>query len=171
MSTFYRFTQGVTERIRVYNQTAVLYLKNSNTVLTFSNVETGNEEGEYWLTFTIDTDNFMQAGIAQYQLFEGSQLKEYGSCQIIPSMMIDPNQELRSKYAVIVEAIEARLAGTATKAQKDVSVGDKKIGYMSPEQMLKVLSYFKGKLAEEEAGTNVNPKTDQLKILYKWTLR
>ena len=42
---------------------------------------------------------------------------------------------------------------------------------MSPEQMLKVLSYFKGKLAEEEAGTNVNPKTDQLKILYKWTLR
>lgn len=171
MSTFYKFTQGVQERIRVYNQTAVLYLKNTTSVLTFSNVEAGEEEGEYWLTFTIDNDNFMQAGIAQYQLFEGNQLKEYGSCQIIPSMMIDPNQELRSKYAIIVEAIEARLAGTATKAQRDVSVGDKKIGYMSASQLLSLLDYFKGKLAEEEAGSNVNPKTDQLRILYKWTLR
>ena len=127
----YKFIQGKEEKIRVYNPIAVLYLKNATTVLIFNTVE--QEGDEYWLKFTINEDNFIEAGICQYQLFEGSQLKEYGSCQIVPSLMIDPNQELRSKYAVIVEAIEARLAGTATKAQKDVSVGDKKIGYMSPD--------------------------------------
>lgn len=171
MSQFYKFTQGVQERIRVYNQTAVLYLKNTTSVLTFSNVEAGEEEGEYWLTFTIDQDNYMQAGIAQYQLFEGNLLKEYGSCQIIPSMMINPNQELRSRYTVIIEAIEKQLAGVATSASKHVQVGDKTIDKYSAAELLSLLDYFKGKLAEEEAGSNVNPKTDQMRILYKWTLR
>lgn len=170
MSTFYKFTQGVQEKIRVYSTTATLFIKTPETVQIFSSVS-GNQEDGYWLYFTINQENFVGAGVAQYQLFEGDQLKEYGSCQIIPSMMVDPNQDLRSRYAVIVEAIEAKLAGTASRAQRQVSVGDKKIGYMSASQLLSLLNYFKGKLAEEQAGNDVNPKTDQLKIKYKWSLR
>ena len=43
MSQFYKFIQGKEEKIRVYNPTAVLYLKNTTTVLTFSTVE---QEGD-----------------------------------------------------------------------------------------------------------------------------
>ena len=126
MSTFYKFTQGVEEKIRVYSPSATLMIKNPTTILSFSSVD-DTVPDEYWLKFTIDEDNFIEAGIAQYQLFEGSQLKEYGSCQIIPSLLVDPNQDLRGKYKIIVDAIEAMLAGVATKGQRHVQVGDKTI--------------------------------------------
>lgn len=169
MSTFYKFTQGATERIRVYNQNSILFLKNTLDVLTFDHVVEQN--GDLWLEFKIDEDNFIGAGIAQYQLFENNQLKEYGSCQIIPSMLVDSSQELRGKYKIIVDAIEAQLANVATLGQKHVQVGDKTIDKYSASQLLSLLNYFKGKLAEQEAQNNVNPKTDQMKMLYKWTLR
>jgi hypothetical protein len=74
--------------------------------------------------------------------------------------MVDQNQETRGKYAVIVEAIEAQLAGIATLAQKRVQVNDKSVDKYSAEDLIRLLNYFKGKQAEEEAGNNVNPKTD-----------
>ena len=164
---FYKFIQGKEERIRVYNPTAVLYLKNTTTVLTFSSVVQDGDQ--YWLTFTIDQDNFIGAGICQYQLFDGGQLKEYGSCQIVPSLAVDSNQDLRSKYAIIVDAIEKTLSGVASKAQKDISIGDKKIAYYSAAELLSLLDYFKGKLKEEEMGYDTI--NNEMKILYKFQIR
>ena len=165
----FKFTQGVTQRIRVYSPTATLFLKNPETILIFSNVVTEGEE--HWLEFKIDENNFIGAGICQFQLFEGDQLKEYGSCQIIPSLLVDPQQETRGKYTVIVEAIEAQLAGIATLAQKRVQVNDKTVDKYSAAELLSLLNYFKGKQAEEEAGNDVNPKTDQMQIKYVWRVR
>lgn len=166
-NTFYKFTQGVEERIRVYSQNAILILKNTSTILTFNTVD-DTIEGEYWLTFTIDEENFIEGGIANYQLFENNHLKEYGSCQIIPSLLVNPEQDLRGKYQQIVDAIEAMLAGVATKGQRHVQVGDKTVEKYSASELLKLLDYFKGKLAEEESGTDVNTKTDELTIKYYW---
>lgn len=170
MSQFYKFTQGVEEKIRVYTSGAILILKNPTTILTFNNVETEGED-EYWLTFTIDQENFIEGGLAQYQLFEDNILKEYGSCQIIPNLLVNPQQDLRSRYAIIVEAIEKQLAGMATKAQRRVQVGDKTIDKYTADDLMKLLTYFQGKLAEEEAGTEVNTKTDELNIKYVWRVR
>lgn len=166
-NTFYKFTQGVEEKIRVYSSNAVLILKNTATVLTFNTVD-DSIEGEYWLTFTINEENYIEGGIAQYQLFEDNHLKEYGTCQIIPNLLIDPQQDLRGKYKQIVDAIQACLAGVATKGQRRVQVGDKNIDKYSAYQLLKLLEYFQGKLAEEESGTDINTKTDQLTIKYYW---
>ena len=175
MSQFLTFTQGVQQRVRVYTSGAILILKNSTTILTFNTVETvegeTEDDNEYWLTFTIDQDNYIEGGIAQYQLFEDNRLKEYGSCNIIPSLLVNPQQDLRGKYKIIVDAIEAMLAGVATKGQKHVQVGDKTIDKYSAYQLLKLLDYFQGKLAEQESGTDINTKTDQMTILYKWTMR
>ena len=167
MSTFYKFTQGVPERIRVYcDDSAMLILKNTSTIVTFNEVKTKGDEK--WLQVTINKENFIEGGIAQYQLFEDDVLKEYGSCQIIPSLLVDPTQDLRGKYKIIVDAIEAMLAGVATKGQRHVQVGDKTIEKYSAAQLLSLLNYFQGKLAEEESGTDVNTKTDQLTIKYYW---
>ena len=62
-----------------------------------------------------------------YQLFESNTLKEYGSCQIVPSLLVDPDQDIRGRYAAIVEAIEKQIAGVASTAQKHIQVGDKTI--------------------------------------------
>lgn len=168
--TFYKFTQGMQEKIRVYSNTAVLYLKNTANILTFSNVVV-DDNGDKWLTFTIDKDNYIEAGIAQYQLFEGNQLKEYGSCQIIPSLQVDSNQDIRGRYAAIVDAIEKQLAGVASSASKHIQVGDKTIDKYSASELLSLLNYFQGKLAEEEAQSTVNTKTDQMQIKYVWRIR
>ena len=168
MSTFYKFTQGVPETIRVYAPSAILIIKNTTQIVTFSNVVSGAVEDEYWLEFQINQDNFIEGGIAQYQLFEDNKLKEYGSCQIIPNLLVNPSQDLRGKYKQIVDAIEAMLAGVATKGQRHVQVGDKTVEKYSAAELLSLLNYFQGKLAEEESGTDVNTKTDQLTIKYYW---
>lgn len=169
MSQFFKFTQGVEERIRVYTSGAILMLKNSTTILTFNEVTSGATEDEYWLKVKIDEENYIEGGIAQYQLFEDNRLKEYGSCQIIPSLLVNPEQDLRGKYKIIVDAIEAQIAGVATSAQRRVQVADKSIDKYTADDLMKLLNYFQGKLDEEEAGNDVNPKTDQLKIKYKWS--
>lgn len=169
MSTFYKFTQGVQEKVRVYDQNAILILKNTTNILTFNTVE--EQDGDLWLKFKIDNQNYMDGGLANYQLFQNNTLKEYGSCQIIPSLLVNPSQDIRGRYEAIVDAIQAQLANVATKAQKHVQVGDKTIDKYSASELLSLLNYFKGKLAEEQSGTSINPKSDQMQFLYKWTIR
>lgn len=170
MSTFYQFVQGNTEHIRVYSNNAFIIIKNDTSIQTFNTVipdESGN--GDYWLQVCIDLEHFIEGGLAQYQLFQGDQLKEWGPCQIIPNLYLDPNQESKGKYRIIVQAIEAKLAGTASRAQRQVKVGDKEIQYMSASQLFGLLDYFKKKMNEEEG--LIDPATNQLKIKYQWRIR
>lgn len=168
MSTFYKFIQGNTEQIRVYSNSAFIIIKNDSVIQTFNTVIPG-EDGDFWLQVLIDTEHFIEGGIAQYQLFQNDQLKEWGACQIIPNLYLDPNQESKGKYRLIVQAIEAQLAGAASRAQKNVKVADKEIQYMSASQLMSLLDYFKNKMAEEEG--LLNTATNQLKIKYKWRIR
>lgn len=171
MSTFYKFIQGKEQRIRVYSSNSIIILKNSETVLTFNKVIEENDG--MWLKVLVDRDNFIGAGICQYQLFENNELKEYGNCMIVPSLLVDPNQPIQSRAQMIVEAIQKQLAGTASRAQRTVKVGDKEIQYMSTSQLMALLDYFKGKVKEEqgieEAG--INEATDQMKIKYVFRIR
>ena len=170
MSTFYKFIQGNNEQIRVYSENAFIIIKNDTSIQTFNTVvpdDSGN--GDYWLQFCIDTEHFIEGGLAQYQIFQNNQLKEWGTCQIIPNLYLDPNQESRGKYKIIVDAIEAKLAGTATRAQRTVKVNDKEIQYMSASELMALLDYFRKKLAEEEG--QVDTATNELKIKQVWRIR
>ena len=113
----------------------------------------------------------MDGGLANYQLFQNNTLKEYGSCQIIPSLLVNPDQDIRGRYAAIVEAIQKQIAGVATSAQKHIQVGDKTIDRYSASELMELLNYFKGKLQEEQSGSTVNTKSDQLTFLYQWRVR
>ena len=169
MSQFLKIVQGVDEKIRVFDQNAILIIKNTTNILTFTTVE--EQDGDLWLKFKIDNQNYMDGGLANYQLFQNNTLKEYGSCQIIPSLLVNPDQDIRGRYAAIVEAIQKQIAGVATSAQKHIQVGDKTIDRYSASELMELLNYFKGKLQEEQSGSTVNTKSDQLKFLYKWTMR
>ena len=145
-------------------------MKDTVNILSFSNV-TEDASGDLWLNILIDNDNFISKGIKQYQLFENNKLKESGVLEVIPSLLVNSEQDLRGRYAVIVEAIQKQIAGVATSAQKHIQVGDKTIDRYSASELMELLTYFQGKLAEEESGSTVNTKSDQMTFLYKWTIR
>lgn len=145
-------------------------MRDQTTILSFQN-SPQEQNGEIWINVLIDKDNFISAGPKQYQLFEGNILKESGTLEVVASLKVDPQQDLRGRYAIIVEAIEKQIAGIATKAQRHVQVGDKTIEKYNANDLLKLLDYFKGKLAEEQAGTDINTKTDQMQIKYVWRIR
>lgn len=171
MSNFnYQIIQGIRFPIRVYSGNSILIIKGANSILTFNYV-TEDQEHDLWLNVLIDQDNYIAGGIYQFQLFENNLLKQQGMLKVIPSLLVDPEQDLRSKYKIIIEAIQKQLAGVATTAQRHVQVGDKTIDKYNANDLLKLLSYFQGKLDEQEAGNDINAKTDQLKIKYKWSWR
>lgn len=145
-------------------------MKDQTTILTFQNGQP-DENGDIWINVQITKDNFISAGLKQYQLFEGNVLKESGTLEVIASLNVDATQDLRGRYKIIVEAIQKQIAGVATKAQRRVQVGDKTIDKYTADDLLKLLNYFQGKLAEEESGNNINPETDQMKIKYCWSWR
>lgn len=166
----YKIVQGQPFPIRVYSNNSVLIMKDQNTILSFQN-SPPEQNGDIWINVLIDQNNFISAGPKQYQLFEGNLLKESGTLEVVGSLLVDQNQDLRGRYAVIVEAIEKQIAGIASSGQKHIQVGDKTIDKYSATQLLELLNYFQGKLAEEESGTSINPKSDQMQFLYKWTIR
>lgn len=145
-------------------------MKDQNTILSFNNV-TEDQNNDLWLNILIDQNNFISAGPKQYQLFEGNLLKESGTIEVVGSLLVDQNQDLRGRYAAIVDAIQKQLAGIATSASKHVQVGDKTIDKYSASELLSFLDYFKGKLAEEESGSNINPKSDEMVMKYVWRIR
>lgn len=143
-------------------------MKDQKNILSFQN-SPQEQNGDIWINVLINENNFISSGIKQFQLFENGILKESGTLEVIGSLLVNPAQDMRSKYQIIVQSIQATLAGVASKAQKDISIGDKKIAYYSAAELLSLLDYFKGKLKEEEGGYDT--VNNEMKILYKWTLR
>ena len=143
-------------------------MRDETTILTFQNGQP-DSHGDIWIDVLIDKDNFISAGLKQYQLFENNVLKESGTLEVVASLLVDATQDLRGKYKQIVSSIQAMLAGVATKGQRHIQVGDKTIQKYSARQLLQLLNYFQGKLDEEESQSDVNTKTDQMKIKYVWS--
>ena len=165
---FYKIVQGQNFPIQVDSLSSVLIMKDQIDILQF---EAKEKDGKYWINVLIDEDNFISAGVKQYQLFDGGILKQSGTLEVIGSLLVDSSQDLRGKYKQIVDGIEAMLAGVATKGQKHIQVGDKTIDKYSAKQLLELLNYFQGKLAEEQSGNDINPETDQMRIKYVWNWR
>lgn len=150
----YEITQGIRFPIRVYSGNSILIIKNQASILSFNNV-TEDQNHDLWLNVMIDKDNFIEGGLYSYQLFENNILKEQGVLKVNASLLVDDTQDLRSKYQIILEAIEKMLAGTASRAQRIVKVADKEIQYMSAKQLMALEEYFRGKLKEQENGYDV----------------
>lgn len=67
---------------------------------------------------------------------------------------VDADSDIRSKNEMILEAIEAKLAGKATSDQNKIICGDKTIEYMSINELLRLRDYFKVKVDQENGKTN-----------------
>lgn len=116
----------------------------------------------------INTDNWT-AGQYSVQYFVGDQI--IGEDQLIVKQNLkhtDSNYDPRSKARIILEAIEAYLAGVATHQQKKVKVGQKEIEYSTFDELIKWRNFYqKEALKEEGKPTQIRHE----KLFYRQYLR
>ena len=76
-----------------------------------------------------------------------------GEVSLKPSFEQEPTFESRSKAQVIFEAVDATLAGQASKTQLKLKVGDKEIQYFSHTELINLREYYY-KLYQKERRKN-----------------
>ena len=108
-------------------------------------------------------------GKFKYQILNDEGIEDSGDIEILPNFaLMDEDESVRGHWEVVLDAVEATLAGKATQAQTNISVGDKSIGYMSVSELLELREFAKEKIGEEN-GKFVSG--NGAKILHKWVMR
>ena len=162
-----KFTKGFAFRWKVKTSSSKIIIKGDYVKYTCENVVSSDDE--YYLTESADVTKNWQVGVFKYQILNDEGIEDEGEIQILQNFaLMDEDESVKSHWEVVLEAVEATLAGKATSAQTNISVGDKSIGYMSVSELLELREFAKEKIAEEKgkfvAGNGA-------KILHKWVMR
>ena len=98
----------------------------------------------------INTDDFA-VGEYAVQFFKGDQVVEQTVLVCKQNLKFAPiNYDPRSPARIILDAIDAYLAGIATHQQKKVRVGDKEIEYSSYDELQKWREFYAIEARKEE---------------------
>ena len=142
MGSFPRLIRaGVQTTVKVPDDAASFVANSAGTVIT----KTVNSDSE--VVFL--SSDVITAGTYLYQLLDSdSEVVESGSIQFLPSLAAgDP----RSWAAITLAAIEAVLTSRATQTQRNVTVGDESLAYMSHAELLSAREYFSDLVSQESA--------------------
>ena len=162
-----KFTKGFIFRHRVKTPTSKLIIKGDFVKYTCETV-VSSDDG-FYITTSADVTKTWDVGKFKFQILNDEGIEDSGDIEILQNFsLMDESECVRSHWEVVLEAIEATLAGKATSAQTNISVGDKSIGYMSVSELLELREFAKEKIAEEK-GNFVSGKG--AKILHKWVMR
>ena len=161
-------TRGYDYRLKVPNNKCFLVMKASGLKFKIDTIEQQNNE--YFL-FAPNTQTInYTAGTYKYQILGDNGVIAYGDLKVLENFdLVDQTVQIKSQNEIILEAIQAQIAGVATQSQQSISVGDKSISYMSLSELLKARDYFYKKVQRELNGYDVN--SDGGKIRYKWSIR
>lgn len=160
------FVRGFNFRYKVLNANCKLILKNSSLKYVIDNIVEQNDT--FYLFEDAEVTKSYIAGTYKYQLQDDSGILEEGDMQILQNLaLMDDEEEVKSENELILEAIEAQIAGKATSAQSSMSVGDKSISYYNINDLLKLRDYFKQKVDAEKGKSAKNG----VKIKYVWRER
>ena len=162
-----KFTKGFLFRYRVKSSSSKLIIKGDFVKYTCENV-ISSDDG-FYIEVPADVTKNWSVGTFKYQILNDEGIEDSGDIEILPNFdLMDEDESVRGHWEVVLEAIEATLAGKATSAQTNISVGDKSIGYMSVSELLELREFAKEKIAEEN-GKFVSG--NGAKILHKWVMR
>lgn len=162
-----KFTKGFIFRHRVKTPTSKLIIKGDFVKYTCENV-VSSDDG-FYITASADVTKTWDIGKFKYQILNDDGVEDSGDIEILQNFsLMDEGESVRSHWEVVLEAIEATLAGKATAAQSSISVGDKSISYMSVSELMSLREFAKEKIAEEK-GNFVSGNGG--KILHKWIMR
>lgn len=159
-------TRGFDFRIQVDNEYCQLILKSDTQKI---NITTIKKDGQkYYLEALAPDTKKYRAGEYKYQIIDNTKIVSEGNAVIRHNFaLVDQNASVKTHNEVILEAIEAQIAGVASSAQTSIHVGDKSISYMSFDQLMKAREFFKKKVAEQK---KTHVAGNQGRIVYKWSL-
>lgn len=159
-----KITRGFTFSMEVPNEFCVLVLKSDIDKITLTNIR--NKDGKLYLICDSNVTATFTPGWYQYQLIDNLGIVQSGETEVIQNYLLaDQGQTVKSRNQILLQAVEAQLAGVATAAQSSITVGDKSISYMSISQLMRLRQYYKNKVNEEQGKRNSN---NQGRILYRW---
>ena len=162
-----KIVKGFLFRYRVKTHNSKLVIKGDFVKYTCENV-VEKDDGFYIEEPSEVTKNW-SVGKFKYQILNNEGVEEEGEIQILQNFaLMDEDESVKSHWEVVLEAIEATLAGKATAAQSSISVGDKSISYMSVSELMSLREFAKEKIAEEQ-GKFISG--NGAKILHKWVMR
>lgn len=162
-----KFTKGFIFRHRVKTPTSKMIIKGDFVKYTCENV-VSSDDG-FYITTSADVTKTWDVGKFKFQILNDDGVEDSGDIEILQNFsLMDEGESVRSHWEVVLEAIESTLAGKATQAQTNISVGDKSIGYMSVSELLELREFAKEKIAEEKGKF---PSGNGGKILHKWIMR
>ena len=162
-----KIARGFLFRYRVKTANSKLIIKGDFAKYTCENVV--EKDNSFYIEEPADVTKNWDVGVFKFQILNDEGIEDEGEIQILQNFaLMDEDESVRSHWEVVLEAIENTLAGKATSAQTNISVGDKSIGYMSVSELLELREFAKEKIAEEK-GKFVSGKG--AKILHKWIMR
>ena len=162
-----KFTKGFVFRWKVKTHNSKLIIKGDFAKYTCENIV--QKDDGFYIEETSEVTKNWQVGKFKYQILNDEGIEDEGEIQILQNFaLMEEDESVKSHWEVVLEAIEATLAGKATQAQTNISVGDKTIGYMSVSELLELREFAKEKIGEEN-GKFVSGKG--AKILHKWVMR
>jgi len=125
-----------------------LVANNAGTVITLT--ATDNADCSYTLTFPAGTSYV--AGRYLYSVYSelaGVKTQIFGGAfNMLASLA---SGDSRSPAQIILDALDAVIAGRATANQRSVTVGDKTISYMSMSELIQAREYYKEIVDDESA--------------------
>ena len=162
-----KFTKGFLFRYRVKTPSSKIIIKGDFVKYTCENI-VKKDDGFYIEEPSEVTKNW-SVGKFKYQILNNEGVEDSGDIEILPNFaLMDEDESVRGHWEVVLDAVEATLAGKATAAQASISVGDKSISYMSVSELMSLREFAKEKIAEEK-GKFVSG--NGAKILHKWVMR
>ena len=162
-----KFTKGFVFRYRVKSSSSKLIIKGCNVKYTCENVV--EKDNGFYIEESADVTKKWDVGVFKFQILNDEGVEDDGDIEILPNFaLMDEDESVKSHWEVVLDAVEATLAGKATNSQTNISVGDKSIGYMSVSELLELRAFAKEKISEEN-GKFVAGKG--AKILHKWVMR
>ena len=162
-----KFTKGFIFRYRVKTHNSKLIIKGDFAKYTCENVV--EKDNSFYIEEPAEVTKNWSVGKFKFQILNDEGIEDEGEIQILQNFsLMDEDESVKSHWEVVLEAVEATLAGKATQAQTNISVGDKSIGYMSVSELLELRSFAKEKISEEN-GKFVSG--NGAKILHKWVMR
>ena len=162
-----KFTKGFIFRYRVKTPSSKMIIKGDFAKYTCENVV--EKDDGFYIEESADVTKKWDVGTFKYQILNDEGIEDSGDIEILPNFaLMDEGESVRSHWEVVLEAIENTLAGKATQAQTNISVGDKTIGYMSVSELLELREFAKEKISEEKGKFATG---NGAKILHKWVMR
>ena len=162
-----KFTKGFVLRWKVKTSSSKMIIKGDFAKYTCENVV--EKDNSFYIEEPSEVTKNWQVGKFKYQILNDEGIEDSGDIEILPNFaLMDEDESVRGHWEVVLEAIENTLAGKATQAQTNISVGDKTIGYMSVSELLELREFAIEKIGEEN-GKFVSGKG--AKILHKWVMR